>query len=718
MVLLDYPFIFDGVSYNALYIGANGMITFNVPNTTYTQYSTSPPTGIYPFYTDLNTFESEFIKYQMNTNNIVVIYNTSIKGSEVLTDIAFRTTLHLINSSNPGLITIEYGLCNGFTFQAGFSFASGVALTTNDLFNQNSISTSFIRTYTTNPSNKTITLTPRQQSPLFQEFRIDILDQSKTLTLNSPADPNSSGAVSYVSSSPSIAEVVNNILTVKSSGTVTITAQQSASGNYRSGTTSYTLRTNYLFPPTTTDMYTTEVSMNQLTNEQLSNVPYTDTFTGDEGFQTIELSQPFIFHNVSYTTVYLTYNGDICFAVPTEEITRNYKTLPVAGIYPFHRDLNTHTTEYIRYKMNDDNIVVIHKSSVKGTEDTTDVGIRTTLYLNNHTDAGKVVIDYGEINVKSFQAGYSVGNPTSLGVTDLFNKNRLPYNSGIYRNYYTNPSNKTVIIAPVRTELTFNIPYTSSNNPIPLTETNLTQPISNRPGKFRYTSLQPTIAEVIPDNSYDGDKTLTVKAPGSVTIQATQEVYGYYNESMTSITLDTSQFSFEFVCFRKGTKVMTDQGYVCVEDLCIGDRIETPDRFIPIRLIGSREIINIHSEDRMTNKLYVLSPEDYPELTEELIVTGAHSILVDQLTEEQQKSIPSKIEYPFMIGNKYRLPVCLDYRAKPYEKEIYTSVYHFSLECDDELQNHAVYANGILSESCCLKHMIERSGMSLKNFNV
>jgi len=196
-------------------------------------------------------------------------------------------------------------------------------------------------------------------------------------------------------------------------------------------------------------------------------------------------------------------------------------------------------------------------------------------------------------------------------------------------------------------------------------------------------------------------------------------VTGSGSASGTGLTSGTTSFMKvadgvlvnSLTCYRTGTKILTEHGYVAVEDLCIGDLLETPTGKRPIQLIGSRDIVNVHTVDRFANKLYVLSPVDYPDLTEELIVTGAHSILVDALTEEQQAKIPYTIEAPFKIGDKFRLPVCLDERAQPYEKEIHTTVYHFSLECEDESQNHAVYANGLLSETCCLKHMRERSCM-------
>ena len=50
-------------------------------------------------------------------------------------------------------------------------------------------------------------------------------------------------------------------------------------------------------------------------------------------------------------------------------------------------------------------------------------------------------------------------------------------------------------------------------------------------------------------------------------------------------------------------------------------------------MIGKKEFHHTPQE-RIKNQLYTCSTENYPELFEDLIITGCHSILVDELTEQ------------------------------------------------------------------------------------
>ena len=105
------------------------------------------------------------------------------------------------------------------------------------------------------------------------------------------------------------------------------------------------------------------------------------------------------------------------------------------------------------------------------------------------------------------------------------------------------------------------------------------------------------------------------------------------------------------------------------------------------------------------NKLYCCSRENYPELLEDLIITGGHSVLVSELTDKQRKETTELMGKIYITGKKYRLMVCLDDRSNVYEKEGEFTIYHFALENECIFSNYGVYANGLCVESISINHI-------------
>jgi len=116
---------------------------------------------------------------------------------------------------------------------------------------------------------------------------------------------------------------------------------------------------------------------------------------------------------------------------------------------------------------------------------------------------------------------------------------------------------------------------------------------------------------------------------------------------------------------------------------------------------------SIKKEDRM----YRLSKENYPELIEDLYITGFHAILVNNLTDEQIEKTKEIMNILYKTDDKYRLIASLDDRAEEITDNKEYTIYHFSLEHDDIFMNYGVYANGLLVESNSLRNMKEYSGM-------
>jgi len=169
---------------------------------------------------------------------------------------------------------------------------------------------------------------------------------------------------------------------------------------------------------------------------------------------------------------------------------------------------------------------------------------------------------------------------------------------------------------------------------------------------------------------------------------------------------------FVYVCFKEGTQILTDAGYRKIQDLRKGDLVKTArDGYKPIHEIAKSPIHHRATKDRNANQLYSCAPSNYPELFEELVITGSHAILVDSLTDKERKHILTDLGTIYGTGPKYRLPAYIDERTSVYPKPGDYTIYHFALENTDSRRNYGVYANGLLVESCSIRYLKELSNM-------
>jgi len=169
------------------------------------------------------------------------------------------------------------------------------------------------------------------------------------------------------------------------------------------------------------------------------------------------------------------------------------------------------------------------------------------------------------------------------------------------------------------------------------------------------------------------------------------------------------------VCFKIGTKILTNNGYRLIENLRKGDILETYKHGqIPIFEIGKKTIYNPASEERIKNQLYVCSKDKYQELLEDLIITGCHAILIDRrdkVTEEDIENSKKILGDIYVTDACLRLPACVDKRTDVYKEKEYIEIYHIALENDDYYSNYGIYANGLLVESCSKKNLLQLSHM-------
>ena len=131
--------------------------------------------------------------------------------------------------------------------------------------------------------------------------------------------------------------------------------------------------------------------------------------------------------------------------------------------------------------------------------------------------------------------------------------------------------------------------------------------------------------------------------------------------------------------------------------------------------VGMSRIYNPANQLRGKDRLYRCPQEKYPELTEDLYMTGSHAILVKNLTPQQKQESIELFQKVYMTDGHYRLMTCMDKRAEPLEEEGLFNIWHLALESDDQYINYGVYANGLLVETMCKWVMHKRSGMTIKD---
>ena len=172
-------------------------------------------------------------------------------------------------------------------------------------------------------------------------------------------------------------------------------------------------------------------------------------------------------------------------------------------------------------------------------------------------------------------------------------------------------------------------------------------------------------------------------------------------------------------CFLEGSTILCQvegkDTYIPVEKLKAGTLVKTSrDGYKKVELIGKGTINNPGTDERLQNRLYKCSPGKYPELKDDLIITGCHSILVDSITDLQREETIKQIGRIFITDKKYRLMACVDDRAEPWASEGTYIIWHFALENTDIYMNYGVYTNGgLLVETSSLRFMKNLSNMTL-----
>jgi hypothetical protein len=220
-----------------------------------------------------------------------------------------------------------------------------------------------------------------------------------------------------------------------------------------------------------------------------------------------------------------------------------------------------------------------------------------------------------------------------------------------------------------------------------------------------------------------------------IRVASTSPYYGYYTGtfSLTNMngnytggivaTINSSSGVLKFVlpnlpCFLEGTKILcfenNQEVYRPIESLQKGDLVKTIyNGYVPINMMGTKSIYNPGNDYRVVNRLYKCSRENYPALFEDLYITGCHSILVPEMTDDQWENTKAVNGTIFVTDNHFRLIACADEKAEPFNEEGFMNIYHIALEHHDTLMNYGIYANGLLVESCSERNLKELSNMRI-----
>jgi hypothetical protein len=189
----------------------------------------------------------------------------------------------------------------------------------------------------------------------------------------------------------------------------------------------------------------------------------------------------------------------------------------------------------------------------------------------------------------------------------------------------------------------------------------------------------------------------------------------YYEYNFNSFTLNQL-----LICFKEGSKILcfnsttNVEEYIEIEKLRKGDLVKTIlHGYKPISYIGYSKMYNQVNEVRSKGKLYKCCNSEFPEVFEDLVLTGPHSILVKEFKDSERDNASEILGDIYVTDEHYRLPACVDKRTKIYEEEGVHTVWHFSLENDNYYMNYGVYANGLLVETTSNRMMKDLSGAIL-----
>ena len=251
-----------------------------------------------------------------------------------------------------------------------------------------------------------------------------------------------------------------------------------------------------------------------------------------------------------------------------------------------------------------------------------------------------------------------------------------------------------------------------------------TEPVGGGVGLFYYptkedalaysNSLGAGLSDVVGDGGPFGGYTSWRLAANST---------GSFSKDVVYVNGDTLNYDGAYYlypntpCFLEGSTILCQiegvEKYVPVESLQKDTLVKTYlHGFKKVVAIGKEEIVNPGNDERTENRLYKCSKEKYPQLTEDLYITGCHSILKNRVSDKEKDDTLKHLGKIYVTDRLFRLMAHIDERTEPWNSEGTYTIYHFALENEDEGMNYGVYAGGgLLVESCAIRTLLNRSNM-------
>jgi len=175
-----------------------------------------------------------------------------------------------------------------------------------------------------------------------------------------------------------------------------------------------------------------------------------------------------------------------------------------------------------------------------------------------------------------------------------------------------------------------------------------------------------------------------------------------------------------YPCFLQGSKILRldpeidEEEYVAVETLRRGDLIKTATcGYKAVVFIGKTTLYRPADDPNKKNRLYRF--QDGRKRHPPLYITGEHCLLYKEkdISEAKRREVREHMGDDYITEVYHRVPACLDEKGEPYIGEGPVTIWHFALEHNNLYNNYAVWANGILVETCSIDFLLKKSNMEL-----